>query len=66
MTAGWTGDGRAERSELDRRIDREIRAAAARIAQNAVREPDPWKRWRLIRTARRFYGAGAGEDGDRS
>jgi hypothetical protein len=66
MTANSNGDSRPERSELDRKIDREIRAAAARIVEKAGREPNPWKRRRLIRTARRFYTAGDPQDRGRS
>jgi hypothetical protein len=43
------------RSELDRRIDRKIAAAVARMLETVAQESDPWKRLRLIRVARRFY-----------
>jgi hypothetical protein len=43
------------RSELDRKIDRKIEAAIARILETLAQESDPWKRLRLIRAARRFY-----------
>jgi hypothetical protein len=36
------------------RLDREIEAAASKIAGMAAREPDRWKRRRLVRAARRF------------
>jgi hypothetical protein len=46
--------GVSTRSELDRKIDRKIEAAASKIAEMAAQEPDPWKRRRLVRAARRF------------
>jgi hypothetical protein len=52
----WRGIwSRYRRSELDRKIDRSIQAAIARILESAAQESDPWKRLRLIRVARRFY-----------
>lgn len=44
----------AKRSELDRKIDRKIEAAASRMAEMFAQEPDPWKRRRFVRAARRF------------
>jgi hypothetical protein len=46
---------RYRQSELDRKIDRNIQAAIARILETVAQESDPWKRLRLIRVARRLY-----------
>jgi hypothetical protein len=58
MTA-WRGAWKkrhsvSKRSDLDRRVGRNIEVAALRIAEMAAREPDRWKRRSLEREARRF------------
>jgi hypothetical protein len=46
---------RCRRSELDRKIDRKIAAALARILEAAAQEAGPWRRLRLIWAVRRFH-----------
>jgi len=55
--SAWCGiwkKQRAKRSELDLKIDRKIEAAASKMAEMFALEPNPWKRRRFVRAARRF------------